>query len=1583
MDEISFQKLLENLRSYTTIIVSGPQRSGTTFFSNSLAKKLDRKFIPEEDFGVHDRERYLEFINEKKTKKVVQCPGMSYLLHNLDRTDTFVIFMIRDVIEILASQERIKWNHKVSTIFKTEINGENHEKLKYILELSNLKPEHNFNFLNPIAELKYDIWDKFQKPLLDNYAEVKYADLKLFFPKMWVEKDKRRTFSSRQISVNNSQNEISKTNVYPINYDFARLHYDNGKGFNKKDSVSLKISHNKDLEVVVFSISEVFKISRLRLDPIHRPALLEIEKISVYYQNGNIQEIKNIDHNGLSLRDSRIAFSTSNPRINFKVDAEREISNISYKLSIITTDIDEIVKAIIFQKEEEIDEYKLMIEKKQKILEANNREVFELNNKISKLIEHSKLSSVTREKEINKLTSEFESKFSTLNLEKREILVLLKNIKIKYSKSSKKIEVLLKAKIKLEDEKLLLEESNKILLKDNHNLKIKIEKSQNETKKCRLQIKSMDKSVMLLASDINKLIEKEDHLKNAKNILEDRLKEVRSKLDLTLKQVEILNQENRDITNSVSYKFGFGVTKPLRVIYDKFMKNNIPIDLHVENREYPKPQSQTKLTKPNSKVQIKIELPYLHQPKITKHGDIFSSKNAKDYKSGVSIIVLNRNGLIHLKEMFKSFFLFNTYKRYEFIIIDHGSHDGSVKYLKNRGKKYPIKIIQERENFTFSYSNNTGFVETTYDKILYLNNDIIFKSDFLKEAVDEFEGIKNIGCLGFYLDYPSKNNIVKVQHSGIKFNFDPMYDLNSSTYYNRYFEVLKNELNSKKSYSSLYQHFYERGYLNKLEWLDYSFFRPENLSEDILQEKDYPEVRICVTAAALLCKTADILKIKGFDECYIYGYEDVDLCLKFKRELNKTNYIANRNIRLIHNESASQKKDQSEDIRNRRINNINVLNTNHYNYLRKNIILDKLNNKKDFTNEILTVGIAVTSDDKNTTAGDFFTAFELSEELSKFGWKVKFLSRDKDWYNLDGIDMLIVLIDAYDLSKVKFARPYLIKIAWARNWFDRWAENQSFNSYDIILSSSKKAIDFYREEYDIFAHYLPIATNPRRFDLEDVNIDSKYSSDLCFTGSYWNADRDIEQFLEPSKLSHKFSVFGYGWEEHIKFRQYNQGFVNYFDIPQIYNGTKILLDDANHVTKKWGSVNSRVFDALAAGKLVLSNGVQGSIDLFDGRLPCYSTSEELHEKIDFFMTNNDERIKLVRELQSEVIDKHTYKHRALKLKKIVTEVINEKRKFTIKVPAPNKTVAHEWGDYHFAKSMRKQFRKHGHIVKIEFLEEWYRESYLSQDVVIVLRGLSEYKVYDGNYNIMWNISHPDKVSRIEYEKYDHIYVASELACKRLSGLLNNKVSMLLQATDPEVFYKRFNSEISKSDKIIFVGNSRNVYRKIVKDAIFNDLPISVYGSRWENLIDEKYIKGTHINNTRLNQYYSSSAIVLNDHWETMSENGFISNRLFDAGACGALIITDRVEGINKVFGNLVIQYKDRNDLKTLVQNILRNPKKYDALRSELRNLVIAKHTFEKRIEKILLDINKNKLNGRGIRSKNRQFLVKKNTERHE
>ena len=134
-----------------------------------------------------------------------------------------------------------------------------------------------------------------------------------------------------------------------------------------------------------------------------------------------------------------------------------------------------------------------------------------------------------------------------------------------------------------------------------------------------------------------------------------------------------------------------------------------------------------------------------------------------------------------------------------------------------------------------------------------------------------------------------------------------------------------------------------------------------------------------------------------------------------------------------------------------------------------------------------------------------------------------------DWYDLKEVDVLVVLIDGYELSKMREAKPELVKVAWMRNWFERWACRPDFESYDVFLCSSQKAARWMRESQRKPAIVFPLATNPERF--AGGEADDSLTSDYCFTGSNWTLPRDIEGMVQPEKLhDYRFAVFGRGWE---------------------------------------------------------------------------------------------------------------------------------------------------------------------------------------------------------------------------------------------------------------------------------------------------------------------------------------------------------------------------------------------------------------------------------------------------------------------
>ena len=181
--------------------------------------------------------------------------------------------------------------------------------------------------------------------------------------------------------------------------------------------------------------------------------------------------------------------------------------------------------------------------------------------------------------------------------------------------------------------------------------------------------------------------------------------------------------------------------------------------------------------------------------------------------------------------------------------------------------------------------------------------------------------------------------------------------------------------------------------------------------------------------------------------------------------------------------------------------------------------------------------------------------------------------------------------------------------------------------------------------------------------------------------------------------------------------------------------------------------------------------------------------------------------------------------------------------------------------------------------------------------------------------------------------------------------------MLLQCTDPEVF--KCPEEKVITHELLFVGNSRKVYRKVIKDVLPSEYNLSIYGSKWRGIVEDSYIKGEHIENKELYKYYHGAKIVLNDHWEDMSEKGFISNRIFDVLASKGFLITDEVEGLRECLGDAVVTYKDKEDLQSKIKYYMEHEEERIKKCEEGYQKVISEHTFKQRMQEVISDLEDN------------------------
>lgn len=135
----------------------------------------------------------------------------------------------------------------------------------------------------------------------------------------------------------------------------------------------------------------------------------------------------------------------------------------------------------------------------------------------------------------------------------------------------------------------------------------------------------------------------------------------------------------------------------------------------------------------------------------------------------ISIIILNCNGMRFLATCLNSLRK-QIYKNFEIILIDNGSTDGSVEFVKSNFSE--IKIIENKENFGFAKANNQGLEIARGGYIATLNNDTIVDENWLKGLIEATEKDKGVGMVASKILLTEEGN--KLDSVGVNIALDGM-----------------------------------------------------------------------------------------------------------------------------------------------------------------------------------------------------------------------------------------------------------------------------------------------------------------------------------------------------------------------------------------------------------------------------------------------------------------------------------------------------------------------------------------------------------------------------------------------------------------------------------------------------------------------------------------------------------------------------------------------------------------------------------------------------------------------------------------
>ena len=241
----------------------------------------------------------------------------------------------------------------------------------------------------------------------------------------------------------------------------------------------------------------------------------------------------------------------------------------------------------------------------------------------------------------------------------------------------------------------------------------------------------------------------------------------------------------------------------------------------------------------------------------------------------------------------------------------------------------------------------------------------------------------------------------------------------------------------------------------------------------------------------------------------------------------------------------------------------------------------------------------------------------------------------KDNYSLENNYDLIV---GYDFSPVKLKRDYNLSMKCVAYFSDEIRNRTSGPHWKELLEDLERddVYTFYwdrelvKQENFKNLFYLPHFVNTEIYKNKDIPIES----DVMFAG---RLDTDyrlnmIVDLVENLGVSFKWYAIERHYQDALKRVKNKQiiekiysGFIdNEQDMAKAINKTKIVI---NMNSQGVSSLNYRTMQTLACKRLLISDE-RKELDLFDNKIPIYKNSEDLKEKILFYLHNEQEYIRV-------------------------------------------------------------------------------------------------------------------------------------------------------------------------------------------------------------------------------------------------------------------------------------------------------------------------------------------------------------------
>ncbi len=225
-----------------------------------------------------------------------------------------------------------------------------------------------------------------------------------------------------------------------------------------------------------------------------------------------------------------------------------------------------------------------------------------------------------------------------------------------------------------------------------------------------------------------------------------------------------------------------------------------------------------------------------------------------------SLIIPVWNRLDLTRECLTALSQLENQPEYEVIVVDNGSVDGTQEFLQSLSGD--VQVIRNQENLGFAKACNQGAAAATGDYLVFLNNDTIPMKGWLSALVEEVKAHPDVAIVGSKLLYQDRT----VQHAGVA------VDRRSHIPYHIY-----------RGFAETHPAVNKRRELN------------------------------AVTGACFLIRRSLFQDVGGFDEGYVNGFEDVDLCFRVRERGHTVVYQPKSAVIHLESETPGRRQHDAEN----------------------------------------------------------------------------------------------------------------------------------------------------------------------------------------------------------------------------------------------------------------------------------------------------------------------------------------------------------------------------------------------------------------------------------------------------------------------------------------------------------------------------------------------------------------------------------------------------------------------------------------------------------------------------------------------